>query len=183
MVSFVVLSRISPIESFASTTISSGHEMIRPQNQIHRKSTTLSVHNYKNDNEVDSRLGRAEPPNCVLKQRNPYDVHVYYSTPDERAAAMELRKRLQTSFPWMRFYQPKDRPIGPHPFPMWEADFGGYENRHEWKAVRDFLLNHNPGNLSILIHPHSLDGDYADHTEHAFWAGKVLELRIRGWKR
>ena len=37
--------------------------------------------------------------------------------------------------------------------------------------------------VSVLVHPHSLDGDYADHTKNAFWVGDVLELRIQGWKR
>jgi len=122
-------------------------------------------------------------PSCVLKERNPYDVHVYYCDADEREAALELRQKMHRAFgDWMRFYPPKDRPIGPHPLPMWEADFGGYEHRHKWKDVRDFLLEENSDNLSVLIHPHSLDGDYADHTTHAFWAGRVLELRIRGWR-
>ena len=122
------------------------------------------------------------PTSYVLKQRNPYDVHVYYGTPEEQEAAMELRQEMQTAFPWMRFYDPKEVPIGPHPLPMWEADFGAYENRYKWATVRDFVLDNNPKNLSILIHPHSVDGDYADHTRHAFWAGDTLELRIRGWK-
>ena len=66
---------------------------------------------------------------------------------------------------------------------MWEADFGAYEHRHKLSAVRDFLLQNNPTNLSILVHPHSTSGDYADHTAHALWAGEPLELRIGRWKR
>ena len=132
-------------------------------------------------------------------------MHVYFSDDAERAAAMELREKLQARFGgWMRFYAPKDRPIGaaaardastrveeanargkrpltgPHPLPMWEADFGAYEHRSKWTEVRDFLLENNPDGLSILIHPHSTDSDYVDHTEHAWWAGEVLELRMRG---
>mmetsp|Transcript_681 Transcript_681/g.1638 ORF Transcript_681/g.1638 Transcript_681/m.1638 type:complete len:197 (-) Transcript_681:158-748(-) len=118
----------------------------------------------------------------VLKQRNPYDVHVYYGNTEEQEAAMELRQKMMKAFPWMRFYGPKGFPIGPHPVPMWEADFGNYENRNQWTTVRDFILDNNPENLSILIHPHSVDGDYADHTKHAFWTGEKLELRIRGWR-
>lgn len=118
----------------------------------------------------------------TLKERNPYDVHVYYDGPNERQEAMDLREKMQNKFPWMRFYNPKDRPIGPHPIPMWEADFGSYENRSRWNEVRDFIEEEH-GNLSVLIHPHSLDGDYADHTKNAFWAGHILDLRIQGWKR
>jgi DOPA 4,5-dioxygenase len=94
---------------------------------------------------------------------------------------MELREKMQEKFQWMRFYTPKGRPIGPHPVPMWEADFGSYENRNLWSDVRDFIEEEH-GNLSVLIHPHSLDGDYADHTKNSFWAGEVLDLRIQGWK-
>ena len=121
----------------------------------------------------------------VLKQRNPYDVHVYYSNPEEREAALELRTKLHDEFgDWMRFYNPKDRPIGPHPVPMWEADFGGYEHRHKFEDVCDFFRQHNQDpKLSVLIHPHSTDSDYADHTEYAFWDGPILPLRIGGWRR
>lgn len=118
----------------------------------------------------------------TLKKRNPYDVHVYYDGLEERQAAMELRQKMQEKFQWMRFYAPKDRPIGPHPVPMWEADFGSYENRNLWKDVCEFV-NEEHGDLSVLIHPHSLDGDYADHTKNSFWAGEVKDLRIQGWKR
>lgn len=119
----------------------------------------------------------------TLKERNPYDVHVYYNDNDERDAAMKLREAMQQQFPWMRFYDPKGRPIGPHPVPMWEADFGAYENRDQWDKVREFLETNNPGNLSVLIHPHSTDTDYADHTKHAYWVGKPMALLIQGWER
>jgi aromatic ring-cleaving dioxygenase len=125
----------------------------------------------------------------TLKERNPYDVHVYYDDDDnntpQRDAAMALREKMRQEFPWMRFYAPKGRPIGPHPVPMWEADFGAYENRDQWSNVRDFLeTNTNHGELlSVLIHPHSTDSDYADHTQHAYWVGTPIELLIQGWER
>ena len=123
-----------------------------------------------------------EQHSYVLKPRNPYDVHVYYNGPTERNEAMALRTKMQETFTWMRFYSPKDRPIGPHPVPMWEADFGAYENRFKWKDVTDFIKSEH-GNLSVLVHPHSTDGDYSDHTKNAFWAGDILSLRIQGWPR
>lgn len=120
-------------------------------------------------------------PSFTLKQRNPYDVHVYYNGSNEREKAMLLRDKMKQLFPWMRFYQPKDVPIGPHPLPMWEADFATYDNRVYWSEVCEFIkVEHDE--LSVLIHPHSFDGDYADHTKNAFWVGDVLELRIQGWK-
>jgi len=118
----------------------------------------------------------------TLKKRNPYDVHVYYADQEQREEATALRQTMTENFPWMNFYQPKDRPIGPHPIPMWEADFGGYENRDRLGEVYSFLRVEH-GNLSVLIHPHSMDGDYADHTRHALWFGDVLDLRIGGWRK
>ncbi|CAB9503442.1 Dopa 4,5-dioxygenase family [Seminavis robusta] len=119
----------------------------------------------------------------TLKERNPYDVHVYYSTPEQREQAMVLRDKLQKQFgEWMRFYEPKGKPIGPHPVPMWEADFGSYEHRRNLIQVRDFLEQQR-GNLSILIHPHSTDTDYMDHTQHAIWLGEALDLKLEGWPR
>ena len=115
-----------------------------------------------------------------LKERNPYDVHVYYDGPEERERAMNLREKMQQEFNWMRFYSPKDRPIGPHPIPMWEADFGGFGNRLKWNIVKEFLEKEHD-TLSVLIHPHSTDGDFADHTKNAFWIGEVQALRIQGW--
>mmetsp|Transcript_17172 Transcript_17172/g.26017 ORF Transcript_17172/g.26017 Transcript_17172/m.26017 type:complete len:191 (-) Transcript_17172:403-975(-) len=129
-----------------------------------------------------SQNDHGNSPAFTLKKGNPYDVHVYYSNEDQRREAMELRDKMKETFQWMRFYSPKDRPIGPHPVPMWEADFGSYENRYRWTEVRKFIEEEH-GNLSVLIHPHSLDGDYADHTRNAFWAVNILELRIGGWKR
>ena len=118
----------------------------------------------------------------LKKAEDPYDVHVYYGTPEEQEAAMELRQKMMKEFPWMRFSKPRGFPVGPHPLPMWVATFGAYENRNKWAAVREFVLANNPKNLSILIHPHSEDGLVADHTQHAFWAGEALELRLRIFK-
>jgi len=126
----------------------------------------------------------SEPTNFTytLKKRNPYDVHVYYADQPQREEATVLRETMERTFPWMNFYRPKNGPIGPHPIPMWEADFGSYENRNRLGEVCAFLEREH-GNLSVLIHPHSEDGDYADHTRHALWFGEDLDLRISGWRR
>jgi len=140
------------------------------------------LHDLKSTSQNDNENEMAHL--YTLKKRNPYDVHVYYNGEVEREKAMILRTKLKEKFGhWMRFYSPKDKPIGPHPTSMFEADFGSYENRIYWGKVKDFIEKENDGNLSVLIHPHSTDGDYADHTKHAFWIGEVLALRIQGWKR
>lgn len=110
--------------------------------------------------------------------RSPFDVHVYFSSADERAHALGMRDKMQNAFPWMRYYEPKDRPIGPHPVPMWEADFAAFEHRYRWSDVVAFVEAER-GPCSVLIHPYSTDGDYADHTTNAYWAGPPLQLRLR----
>ena len=127
--------------------------------------------------DLASARGEGGRARYALRERSPYDVHVYYDAAS-RTAALDMREEMKTAFPWMRFYGPKDRPIGPHPSPMWEADFAAYENRGKWAEVARWVEEHR-GDLSVLIHPYSTDGDYRDHTENAFWAGDPLPLRLR----
>lgn len=129
----------------------------------------------------DDAMNTRSKLNYTLKMRNPYDVHVYYETQDQFHQALKLREKMQSMFSWMRFYSPKSVPIGPHPLPMWEADFGAYENRDKLGDVCRFLQDHH-GELSVMIHPHSTDGDYADHTKHIIWFGPKLDLRLQGWQ-
>lgn len=205
MVIVILLSLLPSTKAFVSTT-TTGISATLP-GQWNKRDTRFSMTarpNVGDDNgDGDEDDDDAPPRSYELKKRNPYDVHVYYDGAAERAAAMELRSKLMAEFgDWMRFYPPRGVPIGPHPVPMWEADFGSYDNRHRWVEVRDFLVrentneNNNESNaqtkpktqtkttqLSILIHPHSTDGDYADHTRNAFWIGRVLDLKIGGWNR
>ena len=118
----------------------------------------------------------------TLQQRCPYDVHVYYNIPDQLEEAMTFRDKMRKAFPWMRFYTPKDAPLGPHPIPMFEADFRNYDNRFKLESVCHFLREEH-GSLSVLVHPHSTEGAYVDHTRHAMWFGKSLPLRIQSWKK
>jgi aromatic ring-cleaving dioxygenase len=129
------------------------------------------------------KVGNNDDLGYTLKERNPYDVHVYYNTTEEKEQAFRLLEKMRSEFSsWMRFYEPKGRPIGPHPVPMLEVDFGAYENRHRLQEICEFLEKER-GDLSILIHPHSTDSDYMDHTKHAIWFGEKLELRFRYWAR
>jgi len=150
------------------TTYQSNNSCLTSPFQIQSHQEPETIQTFQNDYE--------------LKKRNPYDVHVYYHIPHQQDQAMEFRLKLQTKFPWMNFYTPKNRPIGPHPIPMWEADFGQYENYKWLQDVCDFITEEH-GDLSILIHPHSMDGDYMDHTKNAIWFGDKLKLRIDGWQK
>ncbi len=184
--SFILDSRRNPLTSVSRSRNSSTNVVLEALGKHSRNNMSKNLTKMKFATESSGSTSNSDEPqnsqSFTLKQRNPYDVHVYYNGPDERQAAMALREKMQEKFQWMRFYNPKDRPIGPHPVPMWEADFGAYENRNKWNEVRDFI-DEEHGDLSVLIHPHSLDGDYADHTKNAFWAGEILELRIAGWER
>eukprot|EP01063_Lacrimia_lanifica_P001139 TRINITY_DN1054_c1_g2_i1.p3 TRINITY_DN1054_c1_g2~~TRINITY_DN1054_c1_g2_i1.p3 ORF type:complete len:138 (+),score=32.40 TRINITY_DN1054_c1_g2_i1:67-480(+) len=113
----------------------------------------------------------------TLRPGNPFDIHVYYATPAERDEAMTFRTRLQQAFPWLKFAAPWDRPIGPHPVPMWEADFGEPARSAEWDAVRRYVESEH-GGLSVLIHPNTCDGGLADHTTYAYWVGRPVPLSL-----
>jgi aromatic ring-cleaving dioxygenase len=114
----------------------------------------------------------------LLPDRNPFDVHVYFNDDATRQKAMKLRNALMQTFPWMTFHKVYEAPIGPHLYPMWEADFTHAERAEEWPSVTGFLKENHDG-LSILVHPHSRDGGKQDHAEHAFWIGKQLPLEMR----
>ena len=87
-----------------------------------------------------------------LKARNPFDVHVYFDDDESRKAAIALRARMQEAFPWMRFYRVHDRCIGPHPSPMWEADFARRSNADRWDEVVSWLEKER-GSLSVTEAP------------------------------
>eukprot|EP00759_Apiculatamorpha_spiralis_P041950 PhF_6_TR40351/c0_g1_i1/m.60033/K10253/K10253; DOPA 4,5-dioxygenase len=122
---------------------------------------------------------RYTPEAYTLLQRNPFDIHVYYNSEAEKIRSLTLRSELQAKFPFLVFHEPHSRPIGPHPVPMWEADFGKYDNAPQWENVVSYLESrHTQDALSILVHPHTTDGHVMDHTAHAFWLGPQLPLAL-----
>ena len=117
----------------------------------------------------------ADPSSYTLLDRNPFDIHVYFRDLNERERAVALRDHLHTAFSWLRLFPIHDVPIGPHPWPHWEADFLEHGNSAKWEEVIEFLTVNHKG-LSVLVHPHTTDGGLADHTTHAFWIGVKLDL-------
>jgi aromatic ring-cleaving dioxygenase len=65
-------------------------------------------------------------------------------------------------------YPVVDRPIGPHPKPMFEAHIAPEQAGEvmQWLAERG---------ASALVHPHTGDG-FIDHTVNARWVGAPLPL-------
>ncbi|KAF5094974.1 hypothetical protein DV451_004845 [Geotrichum candidum] len=123
--------------------------------------------------------GKEESFNEELKIKS-YDIHTYYFQSNENSVkeATALRDKLAKDFAKdvenkdLNIYKLWDRPIGPHPYAMWECDF----NKPELFAriVPWFQLNH--GSLSVLVHPHTDKGSLTDHTDFAIWIGEKVPL-------
>jgi len=100
------------------------------------------------------------------------------NNPAQEKHAKELWERIRREFPELRIYRVWDRPIGPHPVPMFEvnvhtpAQFGAFI---PWLSVWR-------GPLSALIHPNTKEeGDHGsieerNHTERAIWMGEKFPI-------
>lgn len=97
-----------------------------------------------------------------------YDIHVYYRDEVEKKEAVKLynafRENNITTFPFI------NRPIGPHPYPMFEAHINDESIR---KA--EILIENLRERCSILVHEKTGDHIY-DHNIGARWFGDKLEL-------
>lgn len=100
-----------------------------------------------------------------------YHAHVYYDRHSESVAAW-LREQLDARFKVV-LGRWKDRPVGPHPRPMYQVAFGP----EEFPGVVPFLMLNRRG-LVILVHPDSGYGHAGDHAHRALWLGEVLPLDI-----
>ncbi|KAI4263360.1 MAG: hypothetical protein L6R42_001486 [Xanthoria sp. 1 TBL-2021] len=104
-----------------------------------------------------------------------FDVHIYFDRHnDHEVKAMKaMRQAIKDEFPELSIYPIHDKPVGPHPLPMFEVDlftpaqFGAFI---PWLAI-----NHGP--LSVLIHPNT-GKSRLDHTQNAIWIGNRLDLKL-----
>ena len=64
-----------------------------------------------------------------------------------------MREKMIKLFPDINVYDMCDRPVGPHPIPMFEADVSTPEQY--WKVRNWIEANH--GDLTVLVHPHTGD--------------------------
>ncbi len=100
-----------------------------------------------------------------------FHAHIYF-TQATRDSASRLRQKLVDNLGGLRcrIYPLVDRPVGPHPLPMFEVDImpGDLE-----PVVVELMLNH--GNHSVLIHPVTGD-DLKDHRDHPLWLDTPLPL-------
>lgn len=100
-----------------------------------------------------------------------FDAHVYYQL-ENRAEASALRERFMQAFecPEIRVKRLVDRPIGPHPLPMFEINF----TRAHLESIKAWL-SQNRGAHTVLIHEVTGD-DPRDHTAGADWLGGPVPL-------
>ena len=99
-----------------------------------------------------------------------FHAHVYFIE-ENRAIATELREQM-LSWENLTVGRLKDEPIGPHPIPMFYAEFAAAT----LGEVLPWLLWHRAG-LSVLIHPFTPEHE-RDHTERAVWLGPPVYLRL-----
>lgn len=100
-----------------------------------------------------------------------YHAHVYYDGPSEREEAGRVRERLGALFD-VKLGRWRDEPVGPHPISMYQVAFASWQ----FPLIVPWLML-NRGSLTILVHPETGD-DPADHSDHALWLGKMLDLDI-----
>ncbi|KAL8665667.1 MAG: hypothetical protein Q9168_007650 [Polycauliona sp. 1 TL-2023] len=104
-----------------------------------------------------------------------YDIHIYFDgNNDHQVEVMRgMRQAIKDTFPELVLYNIHDKPIGPHPLPMFEVDLF---TPAQFGAFLPWLAIHH-GSLSILIHPNTGKARL-DHTLHAMWIGNKLDLKL-----
>jgi DOPA 4,5-dioxygenase len=100
-----------------------------------------------------------------------YHAHVYFDSAEERHAAEALRGELNQRFD-VFVSRLVDRPIGPHPTPMFEVAF----DPTMFATIVPWLMLNRDG-LSILVHPNTGFAK-ADHLSNALWLGQPKELIV-----
>ena len=101
-----------------------------------------------------------------------YHAHIYFNL-ETRAAAVNVRSQLLDSGVAVgEVFFLRDKPVGPHPLPMFEIHF----QQPQYMALIDWLEKHRQG-LSVLVHPEQED-EVAGHSTEAIWLGTELELKL-----
>lgn len=99
-----------------------------------------------------------------------YHAHIYWTDQISRAMAIGIRERLDEL--GCTLGQIRDRPVGPHARPMYQAAYPDII-----KGDVEAFLQDNSEGLSILLHTDT--GQHVrDHTEGARWIGTQLSLDL-----
>jgi aromatic ring-cleaving dioxygenase len=99
-----------------------------------------------------------------------YHAHIYWTRPEERVLALELREWLAQRFA-VALGRVHDQPVGPHTQPMYQVAFAP----EVFARLASWLMLNRTG-LSVLIHPNT-GRARDDHLLHALWLGTALPIR------
>jgi aromatic ring-cleaving dioxygenase len=100
-----------------------------------------------------------------------YHAHIYFDNAEQRHVAQALRDEIAQRFD-VFVSRLVDKPIGPHPVPMFEIAF---DSSMFATIVPWLMLNRN--GLSVLVHPNTGFAK-ADHLSNALWLGDQQELIV-----
>lgn len=98
-----------------------------------------------------------------------YHAHIYWRNIQERELALSIRSLLQEL--GCGLGRIHDRPIGPHPLPMYQAMYDS-----SIKSQVEIFLESKP--LTILLHEDIGIDHVRDHTDGARWIGDPLQLDL-----
>ena len=100
-----------------------------------------------------------------------YHAHIYSHDEGERAKAAKLRQIFSAN-PDIRMGRWRDEPVGPHPFPMYQAAF----SVELFPTILTWVMLNRDG-LTVLVHPKT-DDYVLNHREHSLWLGEKLKLNM-----
>ena len=102
-----------------------------------------------------------------------FHAHIYF-TGETRHQAETLQKKAQEELSNLTLGVSRliDRPVGPHPVPMFEIDF---EQSHLGNLI-EWLYKYR-GDLNILIHKDQ-SPETPEHTTNAIWIGIPQKLDL-----
>lgn len=110
--------------------------------------------------------------NKEVNQFNYYHGHFYF-TPETLHSAEIVRQKMAIELPQLlNIFPLLPRPVGPHPFPMFEFHF----RSSDLELIRGWLQKNHAGH-SVLLHPLS-GNEIDDHTKYAEFVGDALPLNI-----
>ena len=109
------------------------------------------------------------PPPIPLSAITSYHAHIYFDPGESRERAAQLRTLIGERF-IARIGNWHDKPVGPHPKPMYQVAFA----IHLFPTFVPWLMLNRMG-LQVLVHPNT-QRPRDDHLVHALWLGGALPL-------
>jgi len=105
-----------------------------------------------------------------LSEITSYHAHIYYEPGEGRERAARLRELIGERFV-ARLGSWHDKPVGPHPTPMYQVAFAV----ELFPRFVPWLMLNRMG-LTVLIHPNTRR-PRDDHLSNALWLGAALPLK------